>query len=133
MEIKVQDVRIMLQHKGPRPGSRQWTKSNSMTLMLRDRHFHALQMGTEPADIYLWAHFHEYVHGSYDADGPWGSKEIHGYVLPAWCSPNEYALQNVQALEFANIGMIYFDIEGKDFKMHKMYDTVDVVERVNHG
>ena len=41
--------------------------------------------------------------------------------------------KNVQALEFANIGTIYFDIEGKDFECHKFYDNVDVVERVNHG
>ena len=133
MEIKVQGIKIMLQHKGPKPGSREWTKPNSMFHALRDKHFHALRMGKEPADIYMWAHFHEYVHGIYEADGPWGTKEIHGYVLPAWCSPNEYALQNVQALEFANIGMIYFDIEGSEFKMHKFYDNVDVVERVNHG
>ena len=133
MEIKVQGVRIMLQHKGPKPGSREWTKPNAMFHTLKNAHFHALRMNTEPADIYLWAHFHEYVHGMYEAEGPWGSKIIHGYVLPAWCSPNEYALQNVQALEFANIGTIYFDIEGKDFEMHKFYDSVDVVERVNHG
>lgn len=133
MEIKIQGVKIMLQHKGPKPGSRTWTKENSMFIALKDRAIHALKEGTEPADIYLWAHFHEYTSGFYEANGPWGSKIIHGYVLPAWCSPNEYALLNVQALEFADVGMIYFDIEGRDFEMHKLYDKVDVVERVNHG
>ncbi len=133
MEIKIQGVKIMLQHKGPKPGSREWIKKNSMAIMLRDKHFHALKHGIEPADIYLWAHFHEYIYDTHVSEGPWGTKIIHGFVLPAWCSPNEYALQNVQALEFANIGMIYFDIEGDKFEMHKLYDTIDVVERVSHG
>ena len=40
-------------------------------------------------------------------------------------------ITGLQSIE--NIGMVYFDIEGKDFECHKFYDTIDTVERVSHG
>ena len=133
LEIEIQGVRFMVAHKGPKPGSRAWLKKNSMLLALNDRYFSALQLGTEPSDVYLWGHFHEYVSGYLEVEGPWGSKIISGYVLPAWCTPNEYALENVGNLEIADVGMIYFDIEDGYLTKHDLFTRYDAVERVKYG
>ena len=123
----------MIAHKGPKPGSREWTRRNGMVLMLNDRYMNALRLGREPSDIYLWGHFHEYVPGYIEAEGPWGSKIISGYVLPAWCTPNEYALENVGNLEVSDVGLIYFDVEDGHVTKHDLFTRFDAVERVKHG
>lgn len=133
MEVSVQGVRFMLAHKGPKPGSRAWTRPNSMFHTLRDRYFSALRESREPADIYLWGHYHEYVSGFVEAEGPWGTKIIRGYVLPAWCTPNEYALSNVGNLELADVGCVYFDIEDGQVTKYNLFTRFDAVERVEHG
>jgi hypothetical protein len=132
MEVEIQGVRFMLAHKGPRPGSRAWTRPNSMFHTLKDRHITALQLGLEPADVYLWGHYHEYVPGFIEAEGPWGAKIISGYVLPAWCTPNEYALEHVGNLEVADVGIVYFDVEDGKVTKHDLWTKFDAVERVSH-
>lgn len=134
MEVEIDGVRFMLQHKGPKPGTRAWTRENSMLYMLRSIAFRNMQRGTEPADVYLWGHFHEYLPGVATVELPGGFKEIRGYVLPSWCTPNEYALSNVKDLELADVGGIYFDIvDGVLQEPTLMFERFDAVPRVKHG
>jgi len=137
MEVTIGGLRVSMQHKGPKPGSRAWTRENAMFHMLKDLAFEAMKRGEEPADLYLWGHFHEDLGEPYKAIGPWGEKVIYGQVLPAWCLPAEYALANVKKLEYADIGSVYYDIatdgDGHwDLIEHKKVIKKDVVERVVH-
>jgi hypothetical protein len=133
MEVNVQGVRFMLQHKGPRPGSRRWTKGNSMRYFLNDRHIAATQRGTKASDIYLWAHNHEYRREAVEAEYPGNNfHESKGYLLPAWCVANEFALANVGHLELSDIGNIYFIVEDGVAKSYKQFTRFDNVVRVKH-
>ena len=130
MNIKLGDTHVALQHKGPSVGGRAWTRENSMFHHLKDMSIQAMQAGTEPADLYLYGHFHTLLPGVINAKGPWGYKLVKGYVLPAWCAPGEYALSNVRNLELADVGMVYFDIEGDAITEHPIIHDWDAVERV---
>lgn len=132
MEVTIDGIRFSLQHKGPKPGTRAWTRDNAMFYMLKDISFRSMQRGDEPADVYLWAHFHEDLGMSYKAAGPWGEKTIVGQVLPAWCMPAEYALSNVKNLEYADVGSVFYDIQNGIVTERKMITKKDVVERVAH-
>lgn len=130
LELKLGSIKVMLQHKGPSVGTRAWTRENSMFHHLKDMSIQAMQNGREPADLYLYGHFHTYLPGVFKAKGPWGIKRIEGYVLPAWCAPGEYALSNVRNLELADVGMCWFDIEGDTITEHNLIYDWDAVERV---
>ena len=129
LEVTIGGVHFMLQHKGPKPGSRAWTRDNAMFYMLKDLAFKAMQAGKEPADIYLWAHFHEDLGMTYKAAGPWGEKTIIGQVLPAWCLPAEYAKKSVTTLQYADIGSVFYDIQDGVVTERKMITKRDIVER----
>lgn len=129
LEVEIEGFRFMFQHKGPSTGTRAWTKGNVMRAHLRSLAIDAMRQKREPCDYYLWAHFHQYLHECVIVRGPWGEKEIHGYVLPAWCAANEFALAVVKDLELSDIGMIYFDI-GETVTCHKAFERFDNVERV---
>lgn len=132
MEIVLGDFRVSVAHKGPKPGSRFWTRKNSMRLMLNDIAMRCLAEGREPSDLYLWGHFHEDLEDIIIAEGPWGRKEVHGQVMPAWCTPGEYALANVNNLELADVGIVYYTITGKHLERHSYVKKWDAVERVAH-
>lgn len=129
LEVEVQGIKFMLQHKGPSPGIYRHTKGNVMRAMLRDAYFATLEQSREPADIYLWGHYHEYVPESLMTK----DKELYGYILPAWCVANEYALTHVKNLELSDIGMIYFVIEDGRWELKTFIKSFDNVERVKHA
>lgn len=133
IEVNIQGVRFMLQHKGPRPGSRRWTKGNSMRYFLKDAHITAAQRGRKASDIYLWAHFHEYRREVVEGEYPDGYHEAKAYLLPAWCAASEYALTYVQSLELSDLGNIYFIVEDGEAKSYKQFERFENVVRVKHG
>ena len=133
IEVDVQGVKFMLQHKGPRPGSRRWTKGNSMRYFLKDAHITAAQQGRRASDIYLWAHFHEYRREAVEEEYPGGIfHRAKGYLLPAWCAASEYALVNVGNLELSDLGNVYFIVEDGVAKSYKQFTRFDNVVRVKH-
>lgn len=133
LEVDVQGVKFMLQHKGPRPGSRKWTKGNSMRHFLKNAHVTAAQQGRIASDIYLWAHFHEYRREAVEEEYPGDVfRRSKGYILPAWCAASEYALVNVGHLELSDLGNIYFIVEDGKAKSYKQFTRFDNVVRVKH-
>jgi len=132
MEVTIQGLRFMLQHKGPSLGSRAWLKGNGMRLTLRDAHFKALQNGKTAADVYLWAHWHTYHHEPLELEEPKGHRIIRGFTLPAWCTADEYSLTVVKNLEFSNVGFVYFIVEDGKLEWHRAYTQFDNVTRVKH-
>ena len=134
MEITIQGVRFMLQHQGPSLGSRAWVRGNGMRLTLRDASIKALEEGRTAADYYLWGHWHTLHHEPVKVKEPGGSRIIHGYTLPAWCTADEYALKKVKNLEFSDVGITYFDIEDGNVTCseERLIKRFDNVERVTH-
>jgi len=133
LEVSVQGVRFMLQHKGPSLGSRKWIRGNGMRYTLKDAHIRALERGTTASDIYLWAHFHTYHHEALDIESAQGVRTIHGYTCPAWVTADEYSLMSVKNLEFSDVGLIYFIVEDGKAECFKAFERFDNVERVKHG
>lgn len=134
MEITIQGVRFMLQHQGPSLGSRAWLEGNGMRLTLKDASIKALKKGKTASDYYLWGHWHTFHHEPVKVEEPGGERLINGYTLPAWCMADEHALKKVKNLEFSDIGITYFDIEGgqvtcSERKLVRRYDNV---VRVTH-
>jgi hypothetical protein len=133
LEVTIQGIRFMLQHKGPTLGSRTWVRGNGMRLTLRDASIQALQEGRSASDIYLWGHFHTFHHEPASVKEPEGDRVIHGFTLPSWCGADEYALEKVKNLEYSDIGLVYFDIQDGGWELRKQYIRFDNIERVNHG
>ena len=133
LEVTIQGIRFMLQHKGPALGSRAWLRGNGMRLTLKDASIQALQQGRTASDIYLWGHFHTYHHEPVAVKEPNRDRVIHGFTLPGWSGADEYALEKVKNLEYSDIGLVYFDIQDGQWELKKQYIRFDNIERVNHG
>ena len=133
LEVTIQGIRFMLQHKGPTLGSRAWILGNGMRLTLKDASIKALQQGRRASDIYLWGHFHTFHHEPVSVKEPEGDRIIHGYTLPAWTGADEYALEKVKNLEYSHVGLVYFDIQDGKWELKKQYIEFDNIERVRHG
>ena len=133
LEISVQNIKFMLQHKGPSLGTRRHTRGNIMRATMRDAHYMALENGREAADIYLWAHFHEFHPEVIIVKTPEGHKEIRGYITPSFTLANEYALARVKNLELSDIGIIWFEITDGEWKLRKKLWTFDNITRVIHN
>ena len=129
LEVDIQGVRFMLQHKGPSPGARSWTKGNVVRGVMRTIFFNALKDGRTPADIYIWAHYHEFL----PVPEIIGDHEMFGCILPAWCVANEYALAVIKSLELSDVGMVYFVIEDGKWERKTFVKKFDNVTRIQHA
>jgi len=129
LEIQFQDTLWQFQHKGPTTGYKSWTEGNVMMSVMKDEYFNSLRDGRRCPDHFVWFHFHAFRHVVYV---PEPGVQIHGYSMPALCVANEYAKIAVKSLQYADVGLIYWDIEDDKVTEHIAFEKFDTVKRLKH-
>ena len=129
LEIQFQDTLWSFQHKGPTSGYLAWTEGNAMVARLKHEYFNSLRDGRRCPDYFVWFHFHTYRHVVYE---PSPGLKIHGYIMPALSVANEYAKIAVGGLQFSDVGLIYWDVEGDRVTEHIAFERFDTVKRLKH-
>lgn len=128
VELTIQGVRFVFAHQGPTVGKRRHVEGNQLRILLRDMCIRAAEEGKEAADVYCWSHFHQYIHEMVT----FGGREVHGFILPAWCLASDYAMKVVQHLEAADLGTVYFTVDNGVWQVHKHIKSLDMVRRVSY-
>lgn len=105
--LDVDGVKIDTAHHGPSSGIRAWLHGNSARYYLTDRMYEEIQMGNDPPELYVRAHYHEYVKETRNIFGKkmWESNLV---VLPSYCGLTEFARQvtrSVTRITFGTIGV----------------------------
>ena len=108
--LKIGGAIFDVAHHGPGRGSRWWLEGNTARYHLRDRMVRDLSIGLEPADVYLYAHFH--VDVCEVVRMPWQGKtyKSHVIVLPSWCGLGEYARKVTKSAPIIENGLYLFEI-----------------------
>jgi len=91
--VRVLDKVLDVAHHGPGKGLRWWLDGNQARYYLRDRMAKDFSVGKRPADVYIRAHRHVWVHEVLDM--ALGSEVVlsHITVLPSLCGMDEHSRQ----------------------------------------
>ena len=127
--LKTEGLKFRFKHHGPSLGWKEHTRGNPVRGYLRDIHTAALKRGEFAPDISVFAHWHNVWEEHLKVKYPTGYKNIHVHFTPAMCSADHRTLTRVDNVDLATIGCIAFDVEAGEYKVHELYDDLDV--RVN--
>lgn len=134
MELRIQGLRILLQHHGPPLGTRPHTLGDPVRRHLRDLHYEAMVRGEEAPDIVVHAHWHHYWREQLRVSGPLGHKTLAAFYIPALCSADQRTLRNVKRLVLSDIGTLALEITDGEVRRIKLFEEFDGnIVRVQHG
>lgn len=130
--LDISGITFDMAHHGPGAGIRQWTRGNVARQYLRSQMWLDFKMGNRPADVYVRAHYHTFVH-------EWLEEWFHGervqshlILLPSLCGMTEYGRQATKSeFEITN-GIVVFEIIHGDqipLRIHPMIKTLDLRTR----
>ena len=122
-----EDTILDTSHHGPHPGSRDWLRGNVARYYLRDRIYRDRRSNKRPADAYIRAHRHVWVHETIN-DVWWFRRSTHHLtVIPSICGFTSYARYATQSEpELVNGMMLYEIIEGKLTNVESLIDFTDL-------
>ncbi len=130
LSLDVQGVRFLFAHHGPTPGRAEHTRGDAVRRELRNQFYAALRHGYEPPHVCVWSHQHRFIHETISMEYHGRMHVMHGYITPAW----QLATQHIHRLErgpvLADVGLMWFVIEGGRMMWHIELDRRDTTEAV---
>ena len=99
-----------IQHHGGGVGSRAWTRENSLQYYIKNLFMSYVQMGEEPPDWFLQAHYHRYIKATYHGVYNGERKTIHGRITPALQVATAF-VKRIAPAELSDIGIYYQEID----------------------
>jgi len=130
--IDLDGVTFDAAHHGPSTGSREWLKGNVARYYLRSQMWWEFRQGKPPADVYIRAHYHEFVH-------EWLEETFHGQrflshlvVLPSWCGMSEFSRKVTRSKNYVTNGLVVFEVIPGDqipVRVHPLLKTLDLRTR----
>jgi len=124
--LDIDGVKIDVAHHGPSGGGRSWLKGNSARYYLRDRMLEEIQMGIAPPELYVRAHYHEYIKETVNIVGekPWESSIL---ILPSYSGITEFARQATKSVSRITFGTIGVEItDGRITEIKPFIKTYDL-------
>lgn len=108
--LDVDGVTFDVAHHGPFPGSRDWLKGNVARFHLRDRIQLDRRNGVEPATVYLYGHYHEWVFEMLTETWQGETRTHYLVILPSYSGLTSYARKVTRSVPFLTTGMGAFEI-----------------------
>lgn len=125
--IHVGEALFDVAHHGPHPGSRDWLKGNVANIYLRDRMYRDRRMNVEPADVYLRAHRHCWVHETRNDIWWFKVSQHHLTVVPSMSGFTAFARYVTQSdPELINGFCLYEVTKGKLTDIQWLLDFTDL-------
>lgn len=118
-------------HQGPVPGSRKWLEGNSARWYLIDyMQRELIELGRDPADLVLRAHYHEPIEVRYSMKFNGGMKRSAIVICPSMKFPDAHAKKAIRNRFSAAIGMSMIEVvNNKILDFHHRFTTVDTRTR----
>ncbi len=107
LRFSVNGVTFEAWHRGPRPGSRDWTRPNALAASMRSYMYRNLRRGAAPVRYYLWGHYHQWTTASLQDDD--GQIMSEGMICPAQKLKDEF-VYTIDAEGLANVGLVVFEV-----------------------
>ncbi len=123
MTIKEMGLEFDFSHHGPQSGSRSWLKGNVARFYLRDLMIREIENRGKPADIYVRAHYHEYVYEVL-REGKFKSRLL---MTPSYSMIDDHALKVTQSKHMVTNGLVAFElIDGRISEPIELMKTLDI-------
>lgn len=123
----IDGVLIEAAHHGPYPGSRDWLRGNVALYHLKDRVYRDRRMGKRPADVYVYGHYHEWVHVTLNEEWNDAASVHHLVIVPSYCGLTAHARKVTKSAPFLTNGLAAFEIiDGKLVSIRPFKATLDL-------
>lgn len=110
LRLKVNEFLIDVAHHGPGPGSRAWTKENSLYHTIKSVYFNSLEEGMEIPRAWIRGHYHQFI----DPPSYTGNHgTITGFLAPAFQLITPFGIKVSKGLKLASIGMLILIIDNE--------------------
>lgn len=106
MMLEINGVLFDIGHHGFTAGTREWTKTNTLTYTIKSIYMSCLENATRMPRYVVASHMHQFVTGRHD--GKHGT--IEGFITPALQTKTHHG-HAVARFKMADIGMLFFIIE----------------------
>jgi len=114
-------------HHGPPPGIRDWIRGNVARLYLQDRMMRMLKRGERPPDIFLTAHYHQYVRVVHVLE--WEGRDYMSSLIisPSYCGPEDHTIKVSRSTDVITNGLVMLEIvDGKLNLIQPLLETIDL-------